>query len=119
MITASSLPMPSLPSGCWIACSTRASKMSPTRKMQFLLIAVTVLALGAGLTAGLLSARLPNHPNPSPDRAIERTLLVEELNLSPDQHTKMKQIWEAARTEAMRAYEDAQQLQKNRDERIF
>lgn len=87
--------------------------------MQFLLVAVTVLALGAGLTAGLLSARLPNaHPG-VPDPNVERTLLVEQLDLTPDQQAKMKQIWEATRSEALRAYDEAQKLQKTRDDRIF
>lgn len=94
--------------------------MTKTRKLQLLLVTLTVLALGAGLTAGLLSARLPARTDTNPpDSAIERTPLVDELNLSAAQRDKMKAIWESAQKQAQQAFQDAQGLQKSRDERIF
>ena len=77
-----------------------------------LLIVVTVLALGAGLVAGLLASRLPSTPAPV---AEERSPLVEELNLSPEQAKQMRQIWEGVRESVRGTFDDAQKLQKDRD----
>lgn len=88
------------------------------RRLQVLLIAITVLALGAGMAAGLLTSRLPaaggtQRPDPLP---IERTPLVEELGLSPEQREQMRLIWEDVRSRVHTVFDDAQQLQKRRDD---
>lgn len=94
--------------------------MTKPLKLQFLLVTLTVLALGAGLAAGLLSARLPaKAATNSPDLGVERTPLVDELNLSASQRDQMKLIWESAQKQAQQAFQDAQRLQKSRDDRIF
>jgi hypothetical protein len=89
--------------------------MSKTKRFEVLLVVVTVLALGAGLTAGLLSSRLPAEQEDS--SAVSP--LVAELDLTAAQRAQMKQIWEEAQSKVLRAFNDAQALQKDRDDEII
>jgi Spy/CpxP family protein refolding chaperone len=93
------------------------------KRIEVLLISVTALALCAGLAAGLLASRLPGGaqppPAPAPTESAEpRTPLVEELNLTAEQREQMRQIWEGVRGQVRQAFEDAQRLQKQRDEAL-
>jgi Spy/CpxP family protein refolding chaperone len=89
--------------------------MSKTNRFEMILVVVTVLALGAGLMAGLLSSRLPSQT--TEDNTVSP--LAAELELSPLQRDQMKEIWEAAQAKVVRAFNDAQALQKSRDEEII
>src|SRR4051794_10862870 len=105
-------------------------------RIEILLISLTVLALGAGLAAGLLAARLPTASSPGPGSSPngsasvdssnpapaptpgERTPLVEELQLSPEQRDQMRDIWESTRGRVHQTFDDAQRLQKDRDDAL-
>jgi Spy/CpxP family protein refolding chaperone len=104
-------------------------------RIEILLIALTVLAMGAGLAAGLLAARLPASagtstgspgtstptdvsPPAPPPSAGDRTPLVEELGLTPEQRDQMREIWETTRSHVHQTFQDAQRLQKDRDDAL-
>src|SRR4051812_49188519 len=96
--------------------------MTKTKRFEILLIVVTVLSLGAGLMAGLLTSRLPAAPATQPAlvaNPLDHTPLVQELNLTAEQREQMKQIWETAKTAALGTYTDAEKLQKGRDDAIL
>jgi len=97
--------------------------MTKTKRFEIILILVTVLSLGAGLMAGLLTSRLPVGPATQPvpviSNPLDHTPLVQELNLTTEQREQMKQIWESAKTGAIRTYTDAENLQKDRDDAIL
>src|SRR6476646_4080924 len=106
----------------------RTPTMRKTR-IEILLISLTVLALGAGLAAGLLAARLPTGSGSSADtvpgvgsgaanQSAEHGSLTDELQLTPQQRDQMREIWEGTRGRVHQVYEDAQQLQKDRDDAI-
>jgi len=85
-------------------------------RIEILLIGLTVLALSAGVVAGMLASRMPgSEPTAAP---VDRTPLVEELGLTPDQRDQMRQIWEGVRAKVHQTFEDAQQLQKQRDDTL-
>jgi len=97
--------------------------MTKTKRFEIILILVTVLSLGAGLMAGLLTSRLPaspaTQPVPTVSNPLDHTPLVQELNLTAEQREQMKQIWESAKSGALRTYTDAENLQKDRDDAIL
>lgn len=67
------------------------------KRMELLLIVLTVLALGAGVAAGLLAARLPAaNTNPITPQSADITPLVAELQLTPAQRDQMRTIWSAS-----------------------
>jgi len=85
-------------------------------KATLALLGVAVLALGAGVVAGTLGKRvLSLPPNVSPDVG---STLSQELGLSSDQRDRMQQIWEGVRDTAHDCQEQAQQLQKQRDDAV-
>jgi hypothetical protein len=86
-----------------------------SRRGQVMLIGVAVLALSAGVAAGLLAGRLPGTDESNIIPAIDRTPLVEELRLDAQQRQQMQAIWEGVREEVRRAYLQAQELQNRRD----
>lgn len=92
-------------------------------RLEILLIVVAVLALSAGVVAGLLAARIPAANGSPPALAIpgpgamERSL-GEELGLSPDQREKMREIWEGVHGQVQQTFEHAQALEKQRDEAL-
>jgi len=89
--------------------------MKKRTHLEILMIAVAILAMGAGLAAGLLSSRLPTtRPAPS----LDRTPLVAELQLTPEQRDKMQEIWESTRGQVQRIFQDAQNLQRQRDDAL-
>jgi Spy/CpxP family protein refolding chaperone len=93
-------------------------------RVEILLIGLTVLALSAGVVAGLVAARLPGSssaapvapPPPPPGNPLDRTPLAEELGLTPQQRDQMRGIWEPLRGKVHETFEDAQDLQRQRDE---
>jgi Spy/CpxP family protein refolding chaperone len=96
-------------------------------RVEALLIVLTVLALSAGVVAGLVAARLPASsagkgenappPPPMPPGPTEKSL-ADELQLNPDQREQMRGIWEGVRDKVHKAFDEAQDLQRQRDERF-
>jgi len=98
------------------------------KRMEILLLIVAALAMSAGVVAGLLASRLPstagpqstaatNTITPPPAASFERTL-ADELGLRDDQREQMRQIWEGVREKVHGTFDDAQNLQKERDEAL-
>ena len=95
-------------------------------RVEAMLIVLTVLALSAGVVSGLVAARLPgtaggksdNAPQPPPMPPATEKSLADELQLTPDQREQMRGIWEGVREQVHKAFDDAQDLQRQRDERI-
>jgi hypothetical protein len=92
-------------------------------RTQIILVGLTVLALSAGVVAGMLASRIPaveghvQHPSVTP-AAGAQSQLTAALGLSPDQQEKMRSIWEGVRTQVQDYYQDAEGLQKQRDDAI-
>jgi Spy/CpxP family protein refolding chaperone len=89
-------------------------------RLEILIVVISVLALSAGVVAGLLASRLPVSTNPlpvPPPGGMERSL-AEELNLSEEQRTKMRGIWETVHGDVNRTFEDAIKLEQQRDEAL-
>ena len=84
-------------------------------RIEILLIGLTVVALSAGVVAGVLASRLPGSQVPG---AGEQTPLAAELNLSPEQQAQMKEIWEGVRGRVHQSFDEAQKLQKQRDDAL-
>ena len=98
------------------------------KRTEILIILVAALAMSAGVVAGLLASRLPAGANQStgttnanvtapPPASFERTL-ADELALRDDQREHMRQIWEGVRERVHKTFDDAQNLQKERDEAL-
>jgi hypothetical protein len=79
------------------------------------LFGVSMLAMVAGVVTGTLGARV----SASPANASGGSSLSQELGLSSDQRDQMQRIWEKVRTTAHQCQEQAQQLQKQRDDSVF
>ena len=99
-------------------------------RVEVLLIVLTALALSAGVVAGLVYARLPGStgtkgepagPTPPmlPPGASGERSLADELQLSQDQRVQMRDIWEGVRDKVHRAFDEAEDLQRQRDDRII
>ena len=92
-----------------------------TRKLKALLIVACVLALGAGVFAGMVVSRLPaRNTNGTAVVALpaDHSELSDELQLSPSQRDQMRVIWEGVRSKVHDTFDEAQLLQKQRDESI-
>lgn len=88
-------------------------------RQAFWMIAIFVIALGAGLLAGysFLPSRPPHEVPPSPEG--ERSWLKTELNLTDEQADKIKAIWsELLRNGGPRHGDARRQTQKERDDAI-
>lgn len=85
-------------------------------KTRFLILGLFVLALAAGLAAGLL---LPRAMASRTATAPRRTALAEELGLNDAQSAQMRQIWEGVRDRVDACFLRAQQVQKQRDDAIL
>ena len=70
-----------------------------------------VLAMGAGVAVGMLSARLPQTHQP-------RSWLGDELNLTPEQREQMRAIWQDVSKNRGRDWERRRALEKERNEAI-
>ncbi len=87
------------------------------RKLKGLLIIACVLAMGAGVFAGMVVSRLPMRT--SEIAALpEHSELSDELQLSPSQRDQMRSIWETVRTQVHSTLDQAQTLQQQRDDAI-
>jgi len=84
---------------------------------KVLLLVLVVLVLGAGVTVGRLSARLPEETAP---RRSSGSLpwVKEQLNLSTQQEQQMDQIWAEAKARMTKTFEDQQALDRQRTEEV-
>jgi cell division protein ZapA (FtsZ GTPase activity inhibitor) len=86
------------------------------KKTKIIIFITFVLAMGAGVAVGMLGARTVPARVPPGD---PQSWLVSELQLSPDQQVKMKQIWQEMLQDKGRQYgEEMRQLQQQRDAAI-
>ena len=90
-------------------------------RIELLLIGLVVVALSAGVVAGVLASRLPavNPGAAAPAGPGEMTPLAQELGLTADQQEKMKEIWEGVRERVHSTFDDAQRLQRERDDTLI
>ena len=94
-------------------------------RIEILLVLLTVLALSAGVVAGLVAARLPASSAEKPANVlppiapgpIERSL-AKELQLTADQRDQMRSIWEGVRDKVHHAFDEAEDLGRQRDQRL-
>jgi len=84
-----------------------------------LLFAAFVLALAAGVSGGMLLARLPaTHPEGGDAATAAASPLAAELALTPQQSEDMRRVWEGVRETSQQCYEDGRRLQKDRDDAL-
>ena len=89
-----------------------------TVKPMTLLLAGFALALAAGVSGGILLARLPVAGTEPADTTAASSPLAAELGLSAKQSEQMRTIWEGVRTTAQDCFDDARRLQKQRDDAL-
>jgi Spy/CpxP family protein refolding chaperone len=90
-------------------------------RTETLLIAIGVLLLTAGVVAGMLVTRLPPGTRVVPAEpavVIGGSPLMEQLQLTAAQREQMRVIWEAVRADVESSYQEAQSLQKQREEAL-
>jgi hypothetical protein len=88
-------------------------------KLMVLLFAAFVLALAAGVSGGMLLARLPaTHQDVGDIASASASPLGTELGLAPQQSEDMRRVWEGVRETAQQCYEDGRRLQKDRDDAL-
>jgi Spy/CpxP family protein refolding chaperone len=87
-------------------------------KVTTLLIIVFVLALGAGVTAGMLASRLPGSTATPAASGEQHSWLAEQLDLTREQSEQMRDIWEGVRTDARKCFQQADDLEHERDEEV-
>ena len=80
---------------------------------RIIVAAAFALALIAGVAAGVLATRFSSSP------VIPAISTLDDLQLSPDQRDRVRQIWEKVRDESDDLYKQAQQLQHEHDEKIL
>ena len=97
--------------------------MRTTRTLPVLVL-MFVLAMAAGVVAGILAARLPAAHSAATDSTdpagtADAAPPLDELHLGPDQREAMRRIWEGVRDQARDYLGDAQAAQKERDQRVI
>src|SRR4051812_26998845 len=94
------------------------------RRKETLLVMLTVLAVGAGVVAGMVVSRLPAVATGAPNGGAAfpaspgQSALAQELHLSTQQTEQMRQTWESVREKVRLSYESADRLNRQRDEAI-
>lgn len=86
-----------------------------------LIIATAFLGIfGAGVISALVAGKfLAPKPAEQTDRRGPRSMISERLQLTPDQHEKMREIWSAFREQQSAQSSDARRaLQQQRDEQL-
>jgi Spy/CpxP family protein refolding chaperone len=82
---------------------------------RLLLVIAFLLALAAGLAAGVLASRLPMGAKTAP---TPHSQLADELQLTPAQSDRMKLIWEGTRDSLDDCFASARTLQQQRDDAV-
>ena len=85
-------------------------------KLMVLLLVAFVLALAAGVSGGMLLARLPASAGGGDGAAASS--LAAELNLTLQQSEDMRRVWEGVRETAQQCFDDGRRLQKERDDAL-
>ncbi|HVT89087.1 MAG TPA: Spy/CpxP family protein refolding chaperone [Tepidisphaeraceae bacterium] len=88
------------------------------RKIETLVIGLAVLSLAAGVAAGFVASRVSAASASLPSPA-DSTPLTVELQLTPDQRDQMRDIWETVRSSVRNVFDDAQRLEKQRDDAMI
>jgi Spy/CpxP family protein refolding chaperone len=91
-------------------------------RLKLILIAASILALGAGVFAGMAVSRIPasgaaESVSVSPPQP-EHASIADALALTDTQRDQMRSIWEGVRTNVHQTYQDAQSIQKERDDAV-
>lgn len=90
--------------------------------VKILLIGLTALGLSAGVVAGMLVSRIPATTAGAGERPTSVSAIASplaELDLTPEQQQQMQKIWEGVRRDVQGCFDQAQGLQKQRDEAII
>ena len=93
-----------------------------TSKTRLTLVAAFVLALGGGVVLGLAAGRRPASPVVAPPATQpgEHSWLADQLNLTPDQRERMKDIWSALLQGPAQTNRDRRrQVEKDRDDALL
>ena len=86
-----------------------------THKLKMVLIAASILALGAGVFAGMAVSRLPVSSAPAINVSADKASIADELQLTDDQRDQMRAIWEGVRSNVHSTLDRAQEIQRDRD----
>lgn len=89
-----------------------------TNSAGSLMLAVFIAALGAGVAGGMLLSRATTAAQGA-SAPGEHSPLSDELKLSAEQRDRMRAIWEQARDKGRSYFEEAQSLQRGRDEALI
>lgn len=85
---------------------------------SMVVIGVTVLALSAGVVAGMVVARAKSATK-SNAAGAEALGLADALDLSGQQREEMRKVWEDVRATVRQSFENAEGLQRQRDEAVL
>jgi Spy/CpxP family protein refolding chaperone len=91
-------------------------------RLKLILIAASILALGAGVFAGMAVSRIPAstavvEPMPAQQQP-EHASIADSLGLTDAQRDQMRSIWEGVRTNVHQTFQEAQTIQKDRDDAV-
>ena len=80
-------------------------------RVKLIITVAFVLAMGAGVAVGVLTARIPERHEP-------RSWLADELNLDTMQRDQMKSIWQDVSKNRQHDWESRRALDKDRNDKI-
>ena len=88
------------------------------KNLKLVFAAVFALTLASGVVAGMLVSRLPaiRGTGGQSKPAMRHLLVGDELQLSDEQHEKMRDIWEGTRDVVDECFQKARAYQKQRDD---
>jgi hypothetical protein len=89
-----------------------------TYRLKLVLIAASILALGAGVFAGMAVSRLPASSSSVVPVPSDNASVADALQLSDSQREQMRSIWEGVRSNVHQTFQSAQTIQKDRDAAI-
>jgi Spy/CpxP family protein refolding chaperone len=90
-----------------------------THKLKLVLIAASILALGAGVFAGMAVSRLPASAPPVISSLPARSSIADQLKLTDAQRDQMRGIWEDVRKSVHQTMDQAQAVERERDSEIL
>ena len=78
-----------------------------------------MLALAAGVAAGVLATRFAaTFTSPATTSTVGATPTLDDLQLSDVQRTRIQKIWEGVKNESDQSYRQANQLQRQFDDKV-
>ena len=93
--------------------------MKPAKATTTILfVGLILLILSAGVVAGMLTARFSSLSPQTGADVVESGTLSDQLQLTSDQKTQLRSIWESASDDVKDCYRQAQDIQKRRDQAI-